>query len=57
MDAIRIVWFAIVLAGLWGWIFNVVKIVDTVNDPIAGMFILRCIGILVVPLGAILGFM
>jgi len=45
-----------VLAAIGGWIANIVAIVGAVSDPITGMFILRCVGIFVAPLGAILGF-
>lgn len=47
---------ALIVAAIWGWIANVVAIAGTVNDPITGMFVLRCIGIFVAPLGSILGF-
>ncbi|GEM_PF-7016361 len=40
-----------------GWIWNVVKVVQTIADPLTGLFILRCVGILVPPLGAVLGFL
>lgn len=48
----------VILAGFGGcgWIANIVKIVGIVSDPITGMFILRCIGIFVPPVGAVLGF-
>jgi hypothetical protein len=45
-----------VLAAFFGWGMNVVDIINTVNDPIAGMFILRCVGVFFFPLGAILGW-
>ena len=48
---------AVAVAGVGGWIWNIVKIFATVADPIGGMFILRCIGIFVAPLGAVLGFL
>lgn len=39
-----------------GWIMNVVAVVHTINLPITGMFILRAIGIVVGPLGGVLGY-
>ena len=47
-----IVWLALAV----GWVMNVVEIVQTVSDPITGMFILRCVGIIVAPLGGVLGY-
>jgi len=38
-----------------GWIMNIVAIVKIVDLPVTGMFILRCVGIFVAPLGSILG--
>jgi len=47
---------AIVFAGIAGWVMNIFDIVAAVSDPITAMFILRCVGIFVAPLGAILGY-
>lgn len=45
------------LIGLFGWVWNIVKIVQSGFDVITGMFIARCIGVFVAPLGAVLGFL
>ena len=45
-----------VLAAIVGWVMNIVEVVQTVSDPITGMFILRCFGIIAAPLGAVLGY-
>jgi len=45
-----------VLAGIVGWVMNIFDIVAAVSDPITAMFIIRCVGIFVAPLGAILGY-
>lgn len=47
---------AIWIAVIYGWIANIVDIIHTVSDPITGMFILRCVGIIVAPVGAIMGY-
>lgn len=47
---------AIVIVLIAGWVENIVTIVYTINDPVTKMFILRCVGIIIPPLGAILGF-
>jgi hypothetical protein len=50
--------FIIVLwvAGLIGWVLNIMTIFNTINLPINGEFILRIIGVPMAPLGAILGY-
>ncbi len=50
--AVLVFWFLAIL----GWILNIFDIVEMVNSPVTGMFILRCVGILVAPLGSILGY-
>jgi hypothetical protein len=45
------------LAGVWGWVWNIIKIVDAVNDPITLMLVFRAIGVFAAPLGAVLGFL
>lgn len=45
-----------VLAGIIGWIANSVQLVHTINDPITVLMVLKCIGILAAPLGAVLGY-
>jgi len=42
--------------GAAGWVMNIIKIVHSVNDPITGMFIARCVGVIVAPVGAVLGW-
>jgi hypothetical protein len=50
--------FMVLLAlfGSIGWIWNIVKIVQSGFEIITGMFIARCIGVFVAPLGAVLGY-
>jgi hypothetical protein len=45
---------ALLMAGLFGWINNIVLIAQ--SDVVNGMTLLRCFGVLVAPLGAILGW-
>ena len=45
-----------VLIGGAGWIWNIAKIVHSSFDVITGMFVARCIGVFVAPLGAVLGY-
>ncbi|ANN70894.1 hypothetical protein [Bordetella bronchialis] len=53
-----IFYFGLLIAGLVGWIFNIGKLVH-VGMPLAqwGVIeVLRAIGILLAPLGAVLGY-
>ena len=45
--------FAVVAIG---WIWNIVKLIGQISEPITAMFIARCVGVFAVPLGAVLGF-
>lgn len=44
------------IAGAIGWVLNLVAIAHTVSDPLTGMFVLRCIGVIFAPIGAVLGY-
>lgn len=46
----------ICVVGAIGWVMNAVKIITAISDPLTRMFILRCVGLFLAPLGAILGF-
>ena len=43
---------ALILAGGIGWVWNIVK-----TGIFTGLLIARCIGVFVLPLGAVLGFL
>lgn len=44
------------LAAIAGWVMNVIWIARSMTDPMTGLFILRCIGVIFLPLGAVLGW-
>ena len=44
------------IAAVVGWIANVCQIVHALNLPITGMFIFKCVGVIVAPLGVVLGW-
>lgn len=47
----------VLIAALWGWVWNIVKTVGMLSDPsLTPMFIGRAVGIPFVPLGALLGW-
>lgn len=45
---------AIVIAGLIGYVLNIIHIVD--SNHVTGFVLVRCIGVFIAPLGAILGW-
>lgn len=54
-----VIYLAIVVAGLGGWISNVVKVAN-IGFEVAqwgGMEIMRVVGVFVFPLGSILGYL
>ena len=49
------------ITGLWlafilGWCMNIWAIVFSVGGPLNAMFVARCVGAFVAPLGAVLGY-
>ena len=52
--AIAFVFGGLLMLGLFGWINNIVLIAQ--SEVVNGMTLLRCFGVLVAPLGAILGW-
>lgn len=53
----EIILVLVVLAGGWGWVWNIVKLVGMNLDPITGMLVVRAIGIFVFPVGMIVGYL
>ena len=49
-------YFAIAITGGIGWVLNIINVCHTFDEPITGLFILRAIGIIVAPLGAVMGY-
>lgn len=54
--ALVIFWFAAIIGLFYGYISNIVSLVDSVAGPINALFILRCVGIFFAPLGVVLGY-
>lgn len=55
VGVVFIVWLSIILAGVIGWVLNIVKLIGMGADPITGLFVARVVGIFLAPLGSILG--
>jgi hypothetical protein len=51
-----LLYLALIVAFIYGWIANIVMIAQSDLSTITGMLILRVAGIFVAPLGAILGY-
>lgn len=47
----------VVVAGILGWILNIGALINAADAPITAMFVLRCVGIFVAPLGSVLGYL
>ena len=45
-----------ILTCIVGWVANVVQIVLAISEPITGLYILKCVGVLLAPLGVVLGY-
>ena len=48
--------FLLAIVGIGGWVANIVKLSNMEMAAFSGMLILRAIGIVIAPLGAVLGF-
>lgn len=55
-NAFWLTWAALWVALLVGWALNVIQVIHLASATITGVFVLKCIGIPVVPFGAILGW-
>jgi hypothetical protein len=50
-------WMLLVVLSVGGWIANIVKLVGMDMGGISGMLVLRAIGVVAAPLGAVMGFL
>jgi hypothetical protein len=55
-ELMMLVWLLVFIAGFGGWVANIVKLAGMDFASVTGMLVLRAIGIIVAPLGAVLGF-
>ena len=44
-------------AGMWGWVWNIIKIAGSDFGTITGLLVMRVIGVFLAPLGAVMGFL
>lgn len=51
-----LVWLALACLFIYGWVSNIIAIVHASSDPLNPLLVLRFLGVLVAPLGAVLGY-
>lgn len=51
-----LIYVVLAIAGLIGWVLNIVKLVAHIHDPLTALEVFRVVGVAVAPLGAVLGF-
>jgi hypothetical protein len=50
-------YLVVIIGGGYGWIANVVKLFGADFANITGVLVLRCIGVIAAPLGAVMGYL
>ena len=49
--------FAVIVgASSYGWVSNIIKLAGSSFDPLGGVVVIRAIGIPIVPLGIVMGY-
>lgn len=56
MKGLIVLWLALVVAGIAGWVMNIVQVVQQASEPFTVLLAVKIIGILIAPLGAVLGW-
>lgn len=54
-----LLFFSVILIALvsaYGYVSNMLEILYSLGGPVTAMFIARCVGVVAIPLGAVLGF-
>jgi hypothetical protein len=46
----------LVLAAMWGWVWNIVKLIGLLDGGVTAWMIARAVGVFAAPLGSVLGF-
>lgn len=56
MAAGTLIWFALWIAVVVGWVMNIVDLFYQSFEPLTAVAVLRVVGIFILPLGAVMGF-
>lgn len=54
--AAMIFYILAIVVGIGGWIANVVKLLGMLGGPVSAKFVVRVVGVIAFPLGAVMGF-
>ena len=49
-------WIALSLATLVGYVLNILAIISMIGEELGAELVVRCVGLLVFPVGALLGY-
>jgi len=49
-------YFTVLIVGVVGWVSNIVIMIGQMDETFTGEFLLRMLGIVLVPLGAVMGY-
>lgn len=55
--SIVLLWFLVIFLAIGGWIANIVKLIGSDFDPLTVEAGLRVFGVVLAPLGAIMGYL
>ena len=56
MPVLGLIIFVTWIAGIVGWVMNIMNIIEVIDLEITGVFVIQCIGVVVAPLGAVMGW-
>ena len=54
--AVEMLTVIVVVAGLAGWVMNIIAIIHDCCTPLTGLVVARIIGVFMFPVGAVLGY-
>ena len=54
---IDLIILVLIVVATIGYIWNIVKLFGAISDPVTVMLVLRCIGVVVAPLGIVVGYL
>lgn len=60
VELMLVVWALFAVVGAWGWVWNIMRLIDYIQADVANeMFlqaVVRAVGIILFPVGAVIGF-
>jgi hypothetical protein len=52
-----VLWLAIVILSIYGWVSNIVEVFGADFSIVTGKLVLRVVGILIAPVGVVMGYL